>query len=69
MSQPSEHVAVRLDKDVIERIDALSRQLVQPSHDASRTDVLRRLILRGLEQAEKDPAFLQKPVVPGKSTG
>jgi|HubBroStandDraft_3_1064219.scaffolds.fasta_scaffold964284_1 hypothetical protein len=59
--EPYEHVAVRLDRDVIQRIDALAPQLSQPSHDATRSDVLRRLILRGVELAEQDPAFLQAP--------
>jgi hypothetical protein len=61
MSQPSEHVAVRLDQIVIARIEALSTQISQPGRDATRTDVLRKLILRGLEHAEKDPAFLRDP--------
>jgi Arc/MetJ-type ribon-helix-helix transcriptional regulator len=43
------HVSVRLDPDVINRIDALLPRFTTSKHAGTRSDVVRALILRGLE--------------------
>ncbi|APR82610.1 Hypothetical protein A7982_07959 [Minicystis rosea] len=55
------HVAVRLDETTIARIDALVPRLSTDWLHVTRSDVLRSLLLRALEEAEKDLDFLQKP--------
>jgi metal-responsive CopG/Arc/MetJ family transcriptional regulator len=56
--KPSEHVAVRLDETLLARVDALIPQLSEPWHAATRSEVLRKLILTGLDLAERDPSLL-----------
>jgi hypothetical protein len=56
MSETSKgHVAVRLDVATLARIDALMPRLSEEWHQATRSDVLRALILTALEDAEKNP--------------
>ena len=51
---PKDHVAVRLDAPTLERVDALKDVLSTPWHDATRSDILRALILTGLEHLEQE---------------
>ena len=48
-----DHVAVRLDNETLARIDAIRTLLDTEWRDATRSDVLRLLILKGLEHFEK----------------
>src|SRR5262245_16526666 len=48
-----DHVAVRLDNETLHRIDAIRALLDTEWRDATRSDVLRLLILKGLEHFEK----------------
>src|SRR5690349_21847327 len=48
-----DHVAVRLDNETLTRIDAIRGLLDTEWRDATRSDVLRLLILKGLEHFEK----------------
>lgn len=50
---PKDHVAVRLDNLTLERVDALKEVLSTPWHEATRSDILRALILTGLDQLEQ----------------
>jgi hypothetical protein len=50
---PKDHVAVRLDNLTLERVDSLKDVLSTPWHEATRSDILRALILTGLEQLEQ----------------
>jgi hypothetical protein len=50
---PKDHVAVRLDNLTLERVDALKDVLSTAWHEATRSDILRALILTGLEQLEQ----------------
>ena len=54
----TDHVAVRLRVDLIERIDALIPLLSTIGHDAKRSDVLRALIVTALADVEADPTIL-----------
>jgi hypothetical protein len=51
---PKDHVAVRLDNPTLERVDSLKEVLSTPWHEATRSDILRALILTGLEQLEQE---------------
>jgi len=51
---PKDHVAVRLDNATLLRIDALKEVLSTPWHEATRSDILRALILTGLEHLERE---------------
>ena len=48
-----DHLAVRLDKAMLSRLDAFKDVLTTPWHEATRSDILRALILRGLESLEQ----------------
>ena len=59
---PKDHVAVRLDNVTLERVDALKDVLSTAWHEATRSDILRALILTGLEQLEQQhKGALAKP--------
>ena len=59
---PKDHVAVRLDNPTLERVDSLKEVLSTPWHEATRSDILRALILTGLEQLEQQhKGALTKP--------
>lgn len=51
---PKDHVAVRLDGPTLTRIDALKDVLTTPWHEATRSDILRAVILTGLEGIEEE---------------
>ncbi|MFT3769633.1 MAG: hypothetical protein QM820_29710 [Minicystis sp.] len=51
---PKEHVAVRLNAQEIARIEALRSRLSEPWRQATRSDVLRAAILKGLEALEEE---------------
>ena len=48
-----DHVAVRLDDATLSRVDALKDVLTTEWHEATRSDILRALILIGLERFEQ----------------
>ncbi len=52
----AKHVAVRVDAAVVARIDALVPLLSSAWHKASRSDVLRKLIMSGLRELEREAA-------------
>ena len=59
---PKDHVAVRLDNPTLERVDALKDVLSTAWHEATRSDILRALILTGLEHLEHEHrSALAKP--------
>jgi hypothetical protein len=59
---PKDHVAVRLDNATLARVDALKDVLSTAWHEATRSDILRALILTGLEHMEQEhKAALGKP--------
>jgi len=49
-----EHVAVRLEAEDIARVEALRARLGTAWHQATRSDVLRAAILKGLEVIENE---------------
>ena len=49
-----DHVAVRLDDATLSRVDALKDVLTTEWHEATRSDILRALILIGLERFEQE---------------
>jgi hypothetical protein len=51
---PKDHVAVRLDNATLGRIDALKEVLTTPWHEATRSDILRAVILTGLDDLEQE---------------
>jgi len=65
-----DHVAVRLDNETLARIDAIRALLDTEWRDATRSDVLRLLILKGLEHFEKKHrGDLDKRRTPASSDG
>jgi hypothetical protein len=63
----TKHVAVRLDEQTLVRVDALIPSLSTPWRTARRSDVLRALILAGLEtQVRAGPSW---PTRPAAATG
>jgi hypothetical protein len=54
-----QHVAVRLDEAIQNRMDALTPHISQPWHTATRSDTLRALIRLALDVAEKEPERLR----------
>ncbi len=58
----TKHVAVRLDEQTLVRVDALILPFSTPWRTARRSDVLRALILSGLEaQARGGPDWPARP--------
>jgi hypothetical protein len=59
----SKHVAVRIDEETLAKVDALIPAFSTPWHTAKRSDVLRALILAGLElqAAGGEPRKPRKP--------
>jgi len=51
---PKDHVAVRLDTATLSRVDALKHILSTPWHEATRSDILRAVLLIGLEELEQE---------------
>ena len=63
-----EHVSVRLSKAEIERIDALIERCSMSWRRATRSDVLRLLLIRGLESVGEGDVILV-PVLRGSKEG
>ena len=58
----TQHVAVRLDEHTLARVDALIPSFSTPWRKARRSDVLRALILAGLEaQGKGGPGRPEEP--------
>jgi predicted DNA-binding protein len=51
---PTQQIAVRLEGDLIERLDAVAKKLSRPGLDLTRTDAVRVCLLTGLQQIEKE---------------
>jgi hypothetical protein len=51
------HVSVRLANTEIDRVDALIARCSTRWHQATRSDVLRLLLIQGLESAERGELF------------
>jgi hypothetical protein len=51
-----DHVAVRLEPELVVKIDALAKELATEWHQAKRSDALRLVIIRGLKAHEEDKA-------------
>jgi predicted transcriptional regulator len=50
----TQQVAVRLDADVIGRLDAIAAKLTRPGLGVTRTDAIRIALMTGLEAMEKE---------------
>lgn len=48
------HVSVRLDRETIKRVDALLPRFTKSRHLGTRSDVVRALILAGLERKKRE---------------
>ena len=59
--KPTEHVAVRLKPEDVARIDAQIPRLSTPWLEATRSDVLRAALFKGLAVMEKEKAEERKP--------
>ena len=55
LREPAEGVSVRLDADTLARVDALIGQVPIEGREATLSDVLRALLLRGLDLREAAP--------------
>ncbi len=51
---PTQQIAVRLDADVIGRLDAIASKLTRPGLAVTRTDAIRIALLTGLQAIEKE---------------
>jgi hypothetical protein len=58
---PTEHVAVRLSPATVARLEALRPHYSTKYHAATRSDMLRMLVLLALDIAEKQIAKDKKP--------
>jgi len=54
MARPSAQTAVRLEQDLLDRIDALAVALSTEWNRVSRSDAMRAAILRGLPELEDE---------------
>ena len=61
MAPPKQHVAVRIAVELVARIDALIPRLTTRWHEAKRSDVLRAILLIGLDVVEANPSVLGRP--------
>jgi len=50
----TQQVAVRLDGDVISRLDAIAGKLTRPGLAVTRTDAIRIALMTGLESMERE---------------
>jgi hypothetical protein len=55
MTSPKIHIGVRLDPEHVAQVDALIPALSTPWHGATRSDVLRAVVIRGLKTLPTDP--------------
>ena len=62
------HVSVRLDAEAITRVDALISRLQIEGRTATRSDVLRALVLRALGAAERDRNEFPDRITGGSAT-
>ena len=51
---PTQQIAVRLDADVIGRLDAIAGKMSRPGLEVTRTDAIRIALLTGLQAIEKE---------------
>jgi hypothetical protein len=51
---PTQQIAVRLDADVIDRLDAIAVKLSRPGLPLNRTDALRAALAEGMPILEKE---------------
>jgi predicted transcriptional regulator len=51
---PTQQIAIRLDPDVISRLDAIATKLSRPGLSITRTDAIRVALLNGLHAIEKE---------------
>jgi uncharacterized protein (DUF4415 family) len=51
---PTQQIAVRLDADVIGRLDAIAGKMSRPGLEVTRTDAIRIALLTGLQTIEKE---------------
>ena len=63
------HVSVRLGTETIARVDALAPQLSSPYRPATRSDVLRALILTALAARQEEGGRAGLPVERGQGEG
>jgi hypothetical protein len=61
MGSMKTHVAVRLSDETIARIDALIPRYSAPWHRATRSDILRALVLEALEHTERSGGLALAP--------
>jgi predicted DNA-binding protein len=50
----SQQIAVRLDADVVSRLDAIAAKLSRPGLTVTRTDAIRIALMTGLESMERE---------------
>jgi len=65
----TELVAVRLDEEMVKRIDALRPNFSTEWHVATRTDIVRGLIVSRLDALDENPALLRQMWDSGGSMG
>lgn len=51
---PTQQIAVRLEEDLIGRLDMVAKKLSRPGLELTRTDAVRVCLLTGLQQIEKE---------------
>lgn len=51
---PTVQTAVRLETDVIARLDAIAAKMSRPGLDVTRTDALRIALMTGMQAIEKE---------------
>jgi predicted transcriptional regulator len=51
---PTQQIAVRLDADVIGRLEAIAGKMSRPGLEVTRTDAIRIALLTGLQAIEKE---------------
>lgn len=51
---PTQQIAVRLEEDLIKRLDLVAQKLSRPGLELTRTDAVRVCLLTGLQQIEKE---------------
>jgi hypothetical protein len=63
----SKPIVLRLELDTLARVDALAPQFSTKARDATRSEILRALIMAGLESAERDVGRdrLDRPALSG----
>lgn len=70
MAPPTTQIAVRLDHELLARVDAVAEKLSvewsSSGRKASRSDALRAIILAGLSATEEPPRPVQKQRRKGK---